>query len=64
MVASEYHWSRECIWWEVDFAEMSWYISAIIQRKKAEARQSSGEVTDEMEHLYNVIEQVKREKGL
>ena len=63
VLASEYHWSRECIWWELDFAEIAFYIQSICHRKAAEAGKSSdAPVTDEMAELWEVIEQVKREK--
>jgi hypothetical protein len=64
LLASQYHWTRECIWWELDFAEIAWYLQAIIWRKKAEAGESSAGVTDEMAELYDIIEQVKAEKGI
>lgn len=62
LLASEYHWTRECIWWELDFAEIALYMQAIICRKKAEAGQGSAPVTDELAELYEVIEAVKEEK--
>ena len=62
LLASEYHWTRECIWWELDFAEIAWYLHAIIWRKKAEGGDSTAGVTDELAELYEVIEQVKQEK--
>lgn len=62
LIASEYGWTRECIWWELDFAEIAWYLQAIICRKRAEGGQDSAPVTDEMAELYEVIELVKEEK--
>lgn len=64
ILASEYHWNRQCIWWEVEFAEILFYLQAIIARKAAEngKEAEATPITDEMVHLYEVIEQVKREK--
>lgn len=61
LLASEYHWTRDCIWWELDFAEIALYMQAIITRKKVEAGQGGAPVTDELAELYEVIEQVREE---
>lgn len=63
VLASEYGWSRECIWWQMDFAEICWYLHAIIHRKAVEAGkgQEAGPVTDELDQLWQVIEEVKAE---
>lgn len=62
LLASEYGWTRECIWWGLDFAEIAWYLQAIIARKRAEGGQTGAPVTDEMAELYEVIDKVKRER--
>jgi len=63
ILASEYHWGRDVIWWELDFAEIAHYLQAVIHRKAAEAgKESEAPITDELVQLYEVIEQVKREK--
>lgn len=62
ILASQYHWSRECIWWELDFAEIAYYLQAIIHRKAAEAgKEADVPVTDELLELFDVIEAVKAE---
>jgi hypothetical protein len=62
ILASEYHWGRDVIWWELDFAEIALYLQCIIHRKAVEAGQGSAPVTDEMAELWEVIERVKEEK--
>ena len=64
ILASEYHWTRDCIWWELDFSEILFYLQSIIHRKASEAGKEgeSAPITDELVKLYEVIEQVKREK--
>jgi hypothetical protein len=64
ILAAEYHWDRQTIWWELDFAEISLYLQAIIHRKAAESGKGAAEepVTDELVELYEVIEAVKAEK--
>lgn len=64
ILASEYHWTRQEIWWEVDFAEIAMYLQAIIARKAAEAGKPSDgtPVTDEMLALMDIIDVVKAEK--
>jgi len=62
LLASEYGWPQECIWQQLDFAEIAWYLQAIITRKRAEGGQTGTPVTDEMAELYEVIEKVKRER--
>jgi hypothetical protein len=64
IIASEYNWSRELIWLELDFAEVCVYLDAILNRKAAENGKEGGtaKLTDEMTTLWEVIEAVKAEK--
>lgn len=64
LLAAQYGWSRREIWWEVPFGEALLYADAIIHRKAAEngTTRDLPSMTDDLVHLYEVIEAVKAEK--
>jgi len=64
LLASEYHWSRQEIWWEVPFAEVMMWVAAIVERKRKEfgGDKSAPIMDDDMVRLYDTIELVKQEQ--
>ena len=62
VLASEYGWAREEIWWGTTFDELAFYLDAIVRRKRAEAGEKDAPMTDEMVQLYEIIEQVNQER--
>jgi hypothetical protein len=62
LLASEYHWTRREIWWDIPIEECTVYVKAITHRKMAENGQTpESQVDDSIINLLDIIRTVQLE---
>lgn len=64
LLASEYHWSHEVIWWQLSITEIMLYVNQIKIRKTAQNGGDEDEpLDDSLINLLEVIDLVKKERA-
>ena len=64
LLASEYGWSRQEVWWEVSMPEVALYVRAIVTRKMRENGQENEiPMDDRILNVLEVIETVMKERN-